>query len=97
MGIFRNHSKCSCSETSNNWSWPFTRAHEKYHDQVVTTVTCLKHAWSVRLYDDKNLRFLTIAEEQEAVRRMGAPILPAHSSGAGAANNVWLEAAYTAR
>jgi hypothetical protein len=97
LRIFRSHSKCSCSESSTHWSWPFTRAHEKYHNHVVTTVTCLKHAWSVRLYDDKNLRFLTAAEENEAVLRMAASTLPAAAAGTSAASNPWLQVAYTSR
>jgi hypothetical protein len=55
-----------------NWSWPFTRAHERYHDLTVTTVTCLKHPWSVRLYDTKNMRIVKAAEERKIVRQIQA-------------------------
>ena len=70
-----------------NWSWPFTRAHERYHDltvttvtclkhpwsvRLVTTVTCLKHPWSVRLYDTKNMRIVKAAEERKIVRQIQA-------------------------
>lgn len=66
LGIFQRRTVCSCSEKSANWSWPFTHAHENYHGKIVTTVTCLKHPWSVRLYDLKNMRFDTVAAEREA-------------------------------
>ena len=52
--------------------WPFTRAHERYHELTVTTVTCLKHPWSVRLYDPKNMRFVKAAEERRIVRQIQA-------------------------
>lgn len=97
MRILSKHSKCSCSETSNHWSWPFTRAHEKYHDHVVTTVTCLKHAWSVRLYDGSNLRFFTISEEEQTLRQMESSIPPSHRSGTDESKNVWMKLAYTAQ
>jgi hypothetical protein len=70
FGMFRRGTACSCSEDSPNWSWPVTRAHERYHDATVTTVTCLKHAWSVRLYDPKMMRFLTGAEERRILRQI---------------------------
>lgn len=95
--FLRKHSKCSCSEKSTNWSWPFTRAHEKYHDQVVTTVTCFKHPWSVRLYDDKAMKFLTIPEEQEAVRQLEASGALPQISRSNSADNAWLALAYTPR
>ena len=72
LGIFHERTACSCSEDSVNWSWPFTRAHERYHDLTVTTVTCLKHPWSVRLYDPKQMRFVNAAEEREIVRQIQA-------------------------
>ena len=72
MGIFRSRAACSCSEVSVNWSWPFTRAHERYYDRTVTTVTCMKHPWSVRLYDPKQMRFVNAAEEREIVRQIQA-------------------------
>ena len=55
-----------------NWSWPFTRAHEQYHDLTVTTVTCRKHPWSIRLYDPKNMRIVKAAEERIIVRQIQA-------------------------
>ena len=71
-----------------NWSWPFTRAHELYHDLTVTTVTCLKHPWSVRLYDAKNMRIVKAAEERKIVRQIQvsfdqAPQTNAHAVIAG--------------
>ena len=72
LGIFRDRTACSCSEESVNWSWPFTRAHERYHDLTVTTVTCLKHPWSVRLYDPNHMRFVKAAEERRIVCQMRA-------------------------
>ena len=77
LGIFRNSTVCSCSEDSVNWSWPFTRAHERYHDLTVTTVTCLKHPWSVRLYDPKQMKFVKVAEKN--VKSCGARFRPAQS------------------
>jgi len=38
LWIFRKRNSCFCSEGSMNWSWPFTRAHERYQGQTVTTV-----------------------------------------------------------
>ena len=72
LGIFHDRTACSCSEDSVNWSWPFTRAHERYHDLTVTTVTCLKHPWSVRLYDPDHMRFVKSAEERRIVRQIRA-------------------------
>ena len=72
LGIFRNRTVCSCSENSVNWSWPFTRAHERYQGRRVTTVTCLKHPWSIRLYDPNNMRFVKAAEERKIVRQIQA-------------------------
>jgi hypothetical protein len=72
FGIVRRRTTCSCSEVSANWSWPFTRAHELYHGLTVTTVTCLKHPWSVRLYDPKNMRIVKAAEERKIVRQIQA-------------------------
>jgi hypothetical protein len=72
LGMFRRGTACSCSEGSANWSWPLTRAHERYHDAIVTTVTCLKHPWSVRLYDPKMMRFLTGGEERRVLREIRA-------------------------
>ena len=72
LGMFRRRTVCSCSERSANWSWPFTRAHERYHDATVTTVTCLKHHWSVRLYDPKTMSFVKSAEERKIVRPIQA-------------------------
>lgn len=63
-----------------NWSWPFTRAHERYYDRTVTTVTCLKHPWSVRLYDPKNMRFVKAAEERIIVRQIQASFDQAHQT-----------------
>jgi hypothetical protein len=83
LGIFRKRTVCSCSEKGPNWSWPFTRAHEKYQDRVVTYVTCLKHAWSVRLYDEKSMRFLSYREELAVVQRMQS-FSPVHSLSTGA-------------
>jgi hypothetical protein len=60
---------CSCSEKSASWSWPRTRAHEKYQGQIVTTVVCMKHPWSVRLYDLKTMRFVEPSVEQELRRQ----------------------------
>jgi hypothetical protein len=54
-----------------NWSWPFTRAHERYHDLTVTTVTCLKHPWSVRLYDTKNMRIVKAGGTQNRASDSG--------------------------
>ena len=70
LGIFRRRTSCSCSEGSVNWSWPFTRAHEGYHNRRVTTVTCLKHPWSVRLYDPTRMRFVGVAEERKILRQI---------------------------
>lgn len=70
FGIFRRGTVCSCPESSTNWSWPFTRVHERYHDATVTTVTCLKHPWSVRLYDPASMRFVTGAEERRILRQI---------------------------
>jgi hypothetical protein len=72
LGMFRRRTVCSCSEHSANWSWPFTRAHERYHDATVTTVTCLKHPWSVRLYDPKKMSFVKSAEERKILRQIQA-------------------------
>ena len=74
LGIFRNRTACSCSVDSVNWSWPFTRAHERYYGRTVTTVTCLKHPWSVRLYDSKQMRFVKAAEERKIVRQIRADV-----------------------
>jgi hypothetical protein len=70
LGIFRRRTVCSCSERSANWSWPFTRAHERYHDAIVTTVTCRMHPWSVRLYDPKKMSFVKSAEERKILRQI---------------------------
>ncbi len=72
--LFRRRNLCSCSEGSSNWSWPFTRAHERYFNRTVTTVTCLKHPWSVRLYDSKQMRFAKAAEERKIVRQIRAEV-----------------------
>jgi hypothetical protein len=74
LGIFRRRTACSCSEDSENWSWPFTRAHERYHDLTVTTVTCRKHPWSVRLYDPKNMKFVKPAEERKFQRQIQSDV-----------------------
>lgn len=74
LRIFRRRTVCSCSERSANWSWPFTRAHERYFDRTVTTVTCLKHPWSVRLYDSKQMRFVKASEERKIVRQFRADV-----------------------
>jgi hypothetical protein len=74
FGMFRRRTVCSCSEGSANWSWPLTRVHERYHDATVTTVTCLKHPWSVRLYDPKMMRFVKSAEERRVVRQIRASV-----------------------
>ena len=74
LGIFRNRTACSCSVDSVNWSWPFTRAHERYYGRTVTTVTCLKHPLSVRLYDSKQMRFVKAAEERKIVRQIRADV-----------------------
>lgn len=84
LGIFHDRTACSCSEDSVNWSWPFTRAHERYHDLTVTTVTCLKHPWSVRLYDPKQMRFVNAAEEREIVRQIQAGFDQGHQTNAHA-------------
>jgi hypothetical protein len=65
LGIHRKRPGCSCWEGSAHWTWPLTRAHEKYNGQVVTSVRCKKHPWSVRLYDFENMRFVTIEEEEK--------------------------------
>jgi len=74
FGMFRRRTVCSCSEGSANWSWPLTRVHERYHDTTVTTVTCLKHPWSVRLYDPKTMRFVKGAEERRVLRQIRANV-----------------------
>ena len=84
LGMFRRRNLCSCSEGSSNWSWPFTRAHERYYDRTVTTVTCLKHPWSVRLYDSKQMRFVKAAEERKIVRQIQASFDQAHQTNAHA-------------
>jgi hypothetical protein len=78
LGFLRKRTICSCSKRSAHWSWPLTRAHEKYSDQIVTTVTCRKHPWSVRLYDLKNMRFVTAAEEGQVLRQIQASIAQNH-------------------
>jgi len=80
LGIFRNSTACSCSEKSENWIWPFTRAHERYNDQFVTTVTCKKHPWSVRLYDPEKMRFVKAAEERRIQRQILADVDQAHQT-----------------
>jgi hypothetical protein len=80
LGMFRRCTVCSCSEGSANWSWPFTRAHERYYDRTVTTVTCLKHPWSVRLYDSKQMRFVKAAEERKILRQIEANISQAQKA-----------------
>jgi hypothetical protein len=45
-------------------------------DQVVTTVTCLKHPWSVRLYDQGNMKFVSAGEEREINRQIQAATYP---------------------
>lgn len=72
--LFQRRTVCSCSERSTNWSWPFTRAHERYHNETVTTVTCLKHPWSVRLYDPKKMSFVKSAEERKILRLIQANV-----------------------
>jgi hypothetical protein len=72
FGMFRRRTACSCSEGSANWSWPLTRVHERYHGATVTTVTCLKHPWSVRLYDPTMMKFVNGAEERKFVRQIQA-------------------------
>jgi hypothetical protein len=72
LGIFGRRTVCSCSERSANWSWPFTRAHERYLGATVTTVTCLKHPWSVRLYDPKKMSFVKSGEERKILRQLQA-------------------------
>jgi hypothetical protein len=72
LGMFRRRTVCSCSERSANWSWPYTRAHERYHNATVTTVVCLKHPWSVRLYDPKKMSFVKSAEERKILRQIQA-------------------------
>jgi hypothetical protein len=72
LGIFRKRTSCFCAEDSVSWSWPFTRAHERYHDFTVTTVTCMKHPWSVRLYDPQQMRFVKVAEERKILRQLHA-------------------------
>ncbi len=74
FGVFRRRTVCSCSEGSANWSWPVTRVHERYHDTTVTTVTCLKHPWSVRLYDPKMMRFVKSAEERRVLLQIRANV-----------------------
>ena len=85
LGIFHRRTACSCSEDSVNWSWPFTRAHEQYHDLIVTTVTCMKHPWSVRLYDPKQMRFMKAAEERTIQRQIQADADQAHHTNVHAA------------
>lgn len=80
FGIFRSRTSCSCSENSFNWSWPFTRPNERYQGRTVTTVTCLKHPWSVRLYDLKNMRIVKAAEERKIVRQIQASFDQAHQT-----------------
>jgi hypothetical protein len=63
-----------------NWSWPFTRAHERYHDLTVTTVICRKHPWSIRLYDAKNMKIVKAAEERKIVRQIHASVDQAHQA-----------------
>ena len=72
FGIPRNRTACFCSEDSVNWSWPFTRSHELYHDVTVTTVFFMKHPWSVRLYDFEKMRFVKVAEERKILRQIRA-------------------------
>ena len=69
-----------------NWSWPFTRAHERARDLTVTTVTCLKHPWSVRLYDPRTMRFVKAAEERKFVRQIQASFDQAHQTNMHAVN-----------
>jgi hypothetical protein len=69
-----------------NWSWPFTRAHERSRDLTVTTVTCLKHPWSVRLYDPRTMRFVKAAEERKFVRQIQASFDQAHQTNMHAVN-----------
>ena len=85
LGIFHRRTACSCSEDSVNWSWPLTRAHERYHDLTVTTVTCMKHPWSVRLYDPKQMRFVKAAEERKIQRHLQAGADQAHHTNVHAA------------
>jgi hypothetical protein len=80
FGIFRRRTTCSCSEDSVNWSWPFTRTHELYHDLTVTTVTCQKHPWSVRLYDPINMRIVKASEERKIMRQIQASFDQAHQT-----------------
>jgi hypothetical protein len=65
FGSYLKRTSCSCSVKSENWSWPITRAHEKYQGRVVTTVICLKHPWSIRLYDLKKMGFADDSAERE--------------------------------
>ena len=85
LGIFRNRTACSCSEDSENRSWPFTRAHERYQGRTVTTVTCLKHPWSLRLYDPKNMKFVKPAEERKFRRQIQSGVDQAHQTNVHAA------------
>jgi hypothetical protein len=80
LGMFRNRTACSCSENSENWSWPFTRAHERYQGRIVTTVTCLKHPWSVRLYDPRKMKFVKASEERKFQRQIQANVDQAHQT-----------------
>ena len=66
---FHRGPKCSCS--GDHWSWPTTRAHENFHKQVVTTTTCLKHG-TVRLYNLKEMRIATWAEERQVLAEIQA-------------------------
>jgi hypothetical protein len=74
FGMFPKRTACFCSKASENWSWPFTRSHELYHGVTVTTVFCMKHPWSVRLYDFKKMRFVKVAEERKILRQIRAKI-----------------------
>ena len=87
LRMFRRRTVCSSSEGSANWSWPMTRAHERYHDLAVTTVTCLKHPWSVRLYDPQKMRFMRFAEERAIVRQIQASACQGRQAVAHAANS----------
>jgi hypothetical protein len=48
--------------------------HERYYDLTVTTVTCMKHPWSVRLYDPQQMRFMKVAEERKLLRQIHAGV-----------------------
>jgi hypothetical protein len=75
---FHRGPKCSCS--GDHWTWPTSRAHENYHGHVVTTTTCLKHG-TVRLYNIKEMRVATWAEERQVLAEIQAYLNPPHKEG----------------